>query len=93
MGETVLELFCGPPCDSGVCYPCFKSALIPATKLVLFDVGHGDFMLLFNENDLLVVDCGSINSIHRKQDSNKVSKHCLVDFSFTSGSLQLLKVF
>jgi ribonuclease BN (tRNA processing enzyme) len=78
MGETVLELFCGPPCDSGVCYPCFKSALIPATKLVLFDVGHGDFMLLFNENDLLVVDCGSINSIHRDIQSiaNRIQTRC-----------------
>jgi len=78
MGETVLELFCGPPCDSGVCYPCFKSALIPATKLVLLDVGHGDFMLLFNENDLLVVDCGSINSIHRNIQSiaNRIQTRC-----------------
>jgi hypothetical protein len=78
MGETVLELFCGPPCDSGVCYPCFKSALIPATKLVLFDVGHGDFMLVFNENDLLVVDCGGINSIHRDIQSiaNRIQSRC-----------------
>lgn len=69
MGETVLEQFCDLPCDSGVCHPCFKSALIPSTRLVLFDVGHGDFMLVFNENDLLVVDCGCEGLIHRNIQS------------------------
>jgi hypothetical protein len=78
MGEAVLELFCGPLCDSGVCYPCLKSALIPATKLVLFDVGHGDFMSLFNENAVLVVDCGCINSIHRdiRSIANRIQTRC-----------------